>query len=63
MVSRRILLVNEKGKQCWLEERENGSLWQDDEKIFSSETAASLRGWRVDALKILFKSTDRENKR
>ena len=58
MVDRTILLINEEGDQYWLEEKDNGSLWQGDGKIFASEIEASIKGWKVDALKIVFRSTD-----
>lgn len=50
MMVRTILLINEQGEQRWLEEKNNGSLWQGDKKIFTSETEASIKGWQVDAL-------------
>jgi hypothetical protein len=57
MVPKTVLLINEEGEQCWLEEKDNGSLWQGDGKIFASEIEANIRGWKVDALKVVFKST------
>ena len=62
MVVRTILLINEEGEQLWLEEENNGSLWQGDREIFSSQTEASIKGWRVDAAKIAFESTDGKKK-
>ena len=44
MVVRTILLINEEGEQLWLEEKNNGSLWQGDKEIFTSETEAGIKG-------------------
>jgi hypothetical protein len=50
---KKILLINEKGTQVWLEQKTNGSLWQNGEEIFSSEDEAKQKGWKVDAVKII----------
>jgi hypothetical protein len=62
MVVRTILLINEEGEQLWLEEKNNGSLSQGDKKIFTSQTGAGIKGWRVDAVKIAFDPTDGKDK-
>ena len=62
MVVKTILLINEEGEQLWLEEKHNGSLWKGDKEIFTSETEASTKGWRVDAVKIAFDPTDGKDK-
>ncbi len=62
MAGKTILLINEEGERCWLEEKTNGSLWQGDGEMFASETEASKRGWKVDAVKVVFESPDGEEK-
>ena len=62
MAAKTILLINEEGEQLWLEEKHNGSLWKGDKEIFTSETEASTKGWRVDAVKVVFESTDGKDK-
>ena len=55
-------MINEEGEQLWLEEKTNGSLWQGDGKIFASATEASIKGWKVDALKVAIDSMNGKNK-
>jgi len=55
---KKILLINEDGEQRWLDEKTNGSIWCGEEEYFSSETEAIKKGWKVDAVKVLFESTD-----
>jgi len=62
MVPKTVLLIKEEVDQYWLEEKDNGSLWQRDGKIFASEIEASIKGWRVDAFKVIFKSGDGKDK-
>ncbi len=50
---KKILLINENGAQLWLEQKTNGSLWQNGEEIFPSENEAEQKGWKVDAVKIV----------
>ncbi len=50
---KKILLINENGAQVWLEQKTNGSIWQNGEEIFSSENEAKQKGWKVDAVKII----------
>ena len=54
MVCKKVLLINENGEKLWLEQKTDGSLWQDGEKIFASEEEAKQKGWKVDAVKIIF---------
>ena len=54
MICKKILLINENGTQVWLEQKSNGSLWQNGEEMFSSEDEAKQKGWKVDAVKIVF---------
>ena len=61
MAAKTILLINEEGEQRWLEEKTNGSLWQGDKEIFTSETEASINGWQVDAVKVVIDSMDGKN--
>jgi len=63
VVGKTILLINEEGERRWLGKNTDGSLWQGDGKIFASETEATQRGWRVDAVKIVFESSGGEEKR
>jgi hypothetical protein len=43
-----------------LEQKADGSLWDAGKKIFASETEANEKGWKVDAVKIVFESSDRK---
>jgi hypothetical protein len=54
MRRKKVLLINENGTQIWLEQKTNGSLWQNGEEIFASEDEARRKGWKVDAVKIIF---------
>ncbi len=54
MMCKKILLINENGTQVWVEQKSNGSLWQNGEEIFPSEDEAKRKGWKVDAVKIIF---------
>ena len=54
MRCKKILLINENGTQVWLEQKTDGSLWQNGEEIFASEDEAQQKGWKVDAVKIVF---------
>ncbi len=58
MVGKRILLTNEDGRRWWLEQKTNGSVWEGREEIFASETEANEKGWKIDAVKVVFESTD-----
>ncbi len=53
MMCKKILLINENGTQVWLEQKTDGSLWQNGEEIFHSEDEAKQKGWKVDAVKII----------
>jgi hypothetical protein len=53
MMVKNILLIKENGTQVWVEQKTNGSLWQDGEEIFPSEDEAKWKGWKVDAVKII----------
>jgi len=55
---KKILLINEDGEQRWLDEKTNGSIWHGEEEFFASETEAIKKGWKVDAVKLLFGTTD-----
>ena len=57
-MNKKILLVNKERGQRWLEERINGSLWQGEMEFFSSAAEASEKGWKVDAVKIIFEGAD-----
>ena len=52
MVAKEVLLVKEGGGKHWLEQKNNGSLWQGGEEIFPSEAEAPKKGWKVDAVKV-----------
>jgi hypothetical protein len=54
MICKKILLIDENGTQEWMDQETNGSLWQNGEEIFASEDEANQRGWKVDAVKIIF---------
>ena len=58
MFGKIVLLVNGDGKQRWLEQKANGTLWEAEEKIFASEAEANEKGWKVDAVKDVLDSTD-----
>jgi len=58
MVSKEVFLVKKDGGKLWLEQKSNGSLWQDGEEIFATEAEAGKRGWRVDAVKVRWGSAD-----
>jgi hypothetical protein len=60
MTCKKILLIDENGTQEWLEQKTNGSLWQNGEEIFASEDEANRRGWKVDAVKIIFESLNKK---
>jgi len=57
-MNKKILLVNKEGGQRWLEERINGSLWQGEMEFYASAAEASEKGWKVDAVKIIFDGTN-----
>lgn len=50
-----LLFVNEESGQRWLEEKSNGSLWHDEAQLFASANEANEKGWKVDAVKLVFK--------
>ena len=54
MTCKIILLINENGERVWLEQKTDGSLWQNGEEIFASEEDAKQKGWKVDAVKVIF---------
>jgi hypothetical protein len=56
MVCKEVFLVKEGGGKLWLEQKTNGSLWQDREEIFATEAEARNRGWKVDAVKVRWES-------
>jgi hypothetical protein len=58
MVTKEILLVHKDEGHRRMEQKTNGSLWQGDEKIFSSEAEAGQRGWKVDAVKVILGPTN-----
>ncbi len=58
MLGKRVLLINGDGRKWWLEQAASGSLWEGEEEIFASEIEANKKGWKVDAIKVVFESTD-----
>ena len=59
---KKILLINEEGEQRWLDKKTKGSIWHGGEEFSASETEAIKKGWKVDAVKVLFESTDGEER-
>ena len=62
MVSKEVFLVKEDGGRLWLEQKNNGSLWQDGEEIFATEAEAGKRGWKVDAVKVRWENPGENRK-
>ena len=60
MLRKKVLLINRKGRKWRLEQEVNGSLWESEKEIFASETEANEKGWKVDAVKVVFESIDRK---
>jgi hypothetical protein len=58
MVSKEVFLVKKDGGKLWVEQKPNGSLWQGGEEIFTTEAEAGEKGWRVDAVKVRWGSTE-----
>ena len=52
MVSKEVLLVKKDGGKIFLEQKPNGSLWQNGEKLFATVAEAGQIGWKVDAVKV-----------
>ena len=61
-VGKTILLISEEGEQRWLDQKTNGSLWGGGAESFASETEARKKGWKVEAVKIVFESPDAKKK-
>lgn len=61
-VGKTILLISEEGEQRWLDQETNGSLWRGGAESFASKTEAREKSWKVDAVKIVFESTDAKKK-
>ena len=62
MEAKEILLVHKDWGRHRLEQKSNGSIWFNGEKMFSSEAEAVQKGWKVDAVKvILIPANPREN--
>jgi len=53
VITKEILLVHRDWGRHRLEQKSNGSMWLDGEKIFSSEAEACQKGWKVDAVKVI----------
>ena len=63
MVEKRVLLINRDGRRWWLNQKTNESLWEGEEEIFASEAEASKKGWKIDAVKIVFPEFADEKKK
>jgi len=53
VITKEILLVHRDWGRHRLEQKSNGSMWLDGEKILSSEAEACQKGWKVDAVKVI----------
>ena len=58
MLKKRVLLIKKDGRQWWLDQKANGTLWEAEQEIFASEKDAQEKGWKVDAVKVVFDSPD-----
>jgi hypothetical protein len=56
MFKKMICLINEEKMQNCFEEKADGSIWQNRDEVFPSETEAERKGWTVDAIKIFLKT-------
>jgi hypothetical protein len=61
-VGKTIPLISEGGEQRWPDQKTNGSLWGGGAESFASETEAKTKGWKVEAVKIVFESPDGKRK-
>ncbi len=58
MSAKRVLLLNREGQRIWLEQRSDGAFYDNEEEIFASESEANEKGWKIDAVKVVFDSKD-----
>ena len=63
MVEKRVLLINRDGRRWWLNQKTDESLWEGEEEIFASEAEAGEKGWKIDAVKIVFPEFADEKKK
>ncbi len=53
---RQILLRNSQGENLQVEEKLDGTLCDNEEKVFNSDIQAAEKGWKIDAIKVMFEN-------